>query len=105
EKRIKEDVYLVPFAMTELALIKMNQSKGLEAKELLEPARHNYKGYPLETIPPLSRPLHLASTPHCRPDSGYPFPLQGSLLPSPSLPQKNDYLQPPADLGACVSLP
>ncbi|KAG8183594.1 hypothetical protein JTE90_025147 [Oedothorax gibbosus] len=105
EKRIKEDVYLVPFAMTELALIKMNQSKGLEAKELLEPARHNYKGYPLETIlhfrvHSILRQLRTAGQ-----ILGTPSPSKGSLLPSPSLPQKNDYLQPPADLGACVSLP
>lgn len=39
EKRVKEDIYLVPFAMAELGFIKMKQNNAVEAKELLEPAR------------------------------------------------------------------
>ncbi|GIX85647.1 tetratricopeptide repeat protein 39B [Caerostris extrusa] len=50
EKRIKEDIYLVPFAMSELALIRIKLSDPAEAKDLLESARHNYHRYPLETI-------------------------------------------------------
>lgn len=42
EKRVKEDVYLIPFAMAELGFIKMKQNNAIEAKELLEPARYSF---------------------------------------------------------------
>lgn len=41
EKRVKEDIYLIPFAMAELGFIKMKQNNAIEAKELLEPARYS----------------------------------------------------------------
>ncbi|GFU34166.1 tetratricopeptide repeat protein 39B [Trichonephila clavipes] len=123
EKRIKEDIYLVPFTMTELALIKMKTSDGAEAKELLEPARHNYRGYPLETIlhfrvhsilrqlrakghviptpSPKLTPLH---SPDPSPNRGGDIPEFPYLKESPTMPSKR-LLHPPADLGSCVSLP
>ncbi|XP_035206125.1 tetratricopeptide repeat protein 39B-like isoform X2 [Stegodyphus dumicola] len=124
EKRVKEDIYIIPFAMTELALIKLQQANGLEAKELLEPARHNYRGYPLETIlhfrvhsilhqlrakghviptpSPKSTPLH---SPDPSPNRSGEIPEFPYLKESPTLPPKRNLLHPPADLGSCVSLP
>ncbi|XP_067118387.1 tetratricopeptide repeat protein 39B-like isoform X2 [Centruroides vittatus] len=50
EKRIKDDTYLIPFAMTELGCMALDEGNLTLAKELLEPARHNYHNYPLETL-------------------------------------------------------
>lgn len=123
EKRVKEDIYLIPFAMAELGFIKMKQNNAIEAKELLEPARQNYHGYPLETIlhfrvhsilrqlrakghviptpSPKSTPLHSPDpSPNCSGDiPEFPY-----LKESPTVPKRN-LLHPPNDLGSCVSLP
>ncbi|XP_015928028.1 tetratricopeptide repeat protein 39B [Parasteatoda tepidariorum] len=124
EKRVKDDMYLIPFTMTELALIKLKQGDGVTAKELLEPARHNYRGYPLETIlhfrvhsilrqlrakghviptpSPKSTPLH---SPDPSPNRNGEIPEFPYLRESPTMQPKRNLLHPPADLGSCVSLP
>ncbi|GBM98299.1 Tetratricopeptide repeat protein 39B [Araneus ventricosus] len=124
EKRIKEDIYLVPFAMSELAQIKIKQSKPVEAKELLEPARHNYHRYPLETIlhfrvhsilhqlrakghviPTPSPKLTPFHSPDPSPSRGEDIPEFPYLKESPTTVPKRTLLHPPSDLGSCVSLP
>ncbi|XP_049846348.1 tetratricopeptide repeat protein 39B-like isoform X1 [Schistocerca gregaria] len=49
EKKIKEDLYLIPYAMVELALLYRSQNDLSRAAQLLEDAKKNYTGYSLES--------------------------------------------------------
>lgn len=49
EKKIKEDLYLIPFTLVELALLFWDQGNTGKASQLLEDAKKNYTGYSLES--------------------------------------------------------
>ncbi|XP_044576728.1 tetratricopeptide repeat protein 39B-like [Cotesia glomerata] len=49
EKEIKEDCYLVPYAMVELAVLARDRNDNQGAVNLLEDAKKNYTGYSLES--------------------------------------------------------
>lgn len=49
EKQIKEDHYLLPYAVVELALLSRDQGDVRTAVALLEDAKKNYTGYSLES--------------------------------------------------------
>ncbi|XP_008544136.1 tetratricopeptide repeat protein 39B [Microplitis demolitor] len=49
EKEIKEDCYLVPYAMVELAVLARDRNDNQGAINLLEDAKKNYTGYSLES--------------------------------------------------------
>lgn len=49
EKKLKEDTYLVPFALVELGLLCLHNDQLSEAQQCLEAARSQYKGYSLES--------------------------------------------------------
>ncbi|XP_034944737.1 tetratricopeptide repeat protein 39B-like [Chelonus insularis] len=49
EKQIKEDIYLVPYAIVELAVLNRDRGNIHRAVTLLEDAKKNYTGYSLES--------------------------------------------------------
>lgn len=49
EKKLKEDLYLIPYALVELALLFREQGNITKASQLLEDAKKNYTGYSLES--------------------------------------------------------
>ncbi|XP_063219648.1 tetratricopeptide repeat protein 39B-like [Bacillus rossius redtenbacheri] len=49
EKKLKEDLYLVPYAMVELAFVCKDMGDLNRASQLLEDAKKNYTGYSLES--------------------------------------------------------
>ncbi|XP_068082309.1 tetratricopeptide repeat protein 39B isoform X2 [Anabrus simplex] len=49
DKQLKEDHYLVPYAIVELALLHKDQKNLSKAGQLLEDAKKNYTGYSLES--------------------------------------------------------
>ncbi|KAL1130380.1 hypothetical protein AAG570_013318 [Ranatra chinensis] len=49
EKKIKEDHFLPPFAMVELAITYYKEGSALKAIQLLEDVKKNYTGYSLES--------------------------------------------------------
>ncbi|KAF4527043.1 hypothetical protein B566_EDAN001591 [Ephemera danica] len=49
ESKIKEDVFLIPYAIVELALLLTDQKDYTKASQLLEDAKKNYTGYSLES--------------------------------------------------------
>ncbi|KAF6217359.1 hypothetical protein GE061_001713, partial [Apolygus lucorum] len=49
EKQIKDDLYIIPFSMVELALVYNNQGDTKKAVQLLENVKKNYTGYSLES--------------------------------------------------------
>nr|CAD7587280.1 unnamed protein product [Timema genevievae] len=49
EKKLKEDNYLVPYALVELAFIYKEQGNVSKASQILEEAKKNYTGYSLES--------------------------------------------------------
>ncbi|KAB7498064.1 Tetratricopeptide repeat protein 39B [Armadillidium nasatum] len=49
EKKIKEDTYLVPFSLLEVALLHLNAGDLEQAKIILEHTKSSYKGFSLES--------------------------------------------------------
>ncbi|XP_075219598.1 tetratricopeptide repeat protein 39B-like [Lycorma delicatula] len=49
EKKIKDDNYLIPYALVELAMIHHEQGDMTRALQILEDAKKNYTGYSLES--------------------------------------------------------
>jgi len=49
EKKIKDDLYLVPYTLVELALLFWDQGNTAKTSQLLEDAKKNYTGYSLES--------------------------------------------------------
>ncbi|XP_069693865.1 tetratricopeptide repeat protein 39B-like [Periplaneta americana] len=49
EKKIREDLYLIPYTMVELAQLYQEQGNVSKASQLLEDAKKNYTGYSLES--------------------------------------------------------
>uniref|UniRef100_A0A1B6HRS6 Tetratricopeptide repeat protein 39B n=1 Tax=Homalodisca liturata TaxID=320908 RepID=A0A1B6HRS6_9HEMI len=49
EKKIKEDHYLVPYALVQLGIIHFQQGAHQKAIQILEDAKKNYTGYSLES--------------------------------------------------------
>ncbi|GLH07929.1 Tetratricopeptide repeat protein 39B [Gryllus bimaculatus] len=49
EKNIKEDNYLIPYSVVELAILSEQQNDHVKAMSLLEDAKKNYTGYSLES--------------------------------------------------------
>uniref|UniRef100_T1IHC5 Tetratricopeptide repeat protein 39B n=1 Tax=Strigamia maritima TaxID=126957 RepID=T1IHC5_STRMM len=49
EKKLKDDIYLAPFALVELAHLFIDKENYVDATQLLEAARSNFKGISLES--------------------------------------------------------
>jgi len=49
EKEIKDDLYLIPYTLVELALLFWDQGNTAKTSQLLEDAKKNYTGYSLES--------------------------------------------------------
>lgn len=49
QDRIKEDLYLIPYTLVELALLSWDQGNAAKTLKLLEDAKKNYTGYSLES--------------------------------------------------------
>lgn len=60
QKTIKEDFYIVPYAIVEIALIHIDEGRPELAMNCLEDAKKNYTGYSLESR--LHFRIHTAQT-------------------------------------------